>query len=184
MNILYRGGYQARWMAVARLIRDSERTVLELCFGDVMIAEYCRRSGRAWTGFDLSDEFVAHAAARGFDARQQDLQTIDVLPDCDVCVMMGSLYHFAPHLKALFQKIRRSSGRLILSEPVRNWTQSGGVLGFLAKKLTRAGKREEVFRFSEASLVRALESLRPEVRFDYRVASVARDMIVEVVWSK
>jgi len=57
------------------------------------------------------------------------------------------------------------------------------VRGFLARKLTGVGAREERFRFDEASLVRTLDALRDEVGFTYRIVDVSRDMIVEVVWS-
>ena len=184
MGFLYRGGYGARFMRVAGLIGEADRTVLELCFGDVAIAEHCRQSGRTWVGLDMSDEFVAHAVKLGFDARKQDVLRTEAFPVCDVCVMMGSLYHFAPQLRVLFRRIEKASTRFLLSEPVKNWMQAKGALGFLARKLTKAGDREETFRFDEPSLVRTLEALKAEMHFNYRVVSVARDMVVEVVWSK
>lgn len=184
MGLLYTGRYRGRFDDVCELIREDDRTVLELCFGDVAVAGYCRRQGRRWIGLDLSEAFVAHAVKRGFDARREDLLRSEVLPPCDLCVMMGSLYHFEQHLPALFARIKQASARLVLSEPVRTWTNAGGLRRYLAKILTRAGERDEVFRFTETSLIQALDRLREEVGFNYRVIRVARDMIVEVVWSK
>lgn len=182
MNLLYRGSYAERFRQVCSLIRKSDETILELCFGDVAVAEYCRQNGKRWIGMDASDAFVKHALKSGFDARKADLLRLDVLPNSSVCIMMGSLYHFEAQLPSLFLRIKGASARLILSEPVRNWTHASGLLRCLAKLLTRTDAQAETFRFTEASLTRALDDLKNGVGFDYRVVSVARDMIVEVVW--
>jgi trans-aconitate methyltransferase len=183
MGVLYKGRYRERFKRVCELIRESDGTVLELCFGDVAIAEYCREHGKRWTGLDVSDAFVAYAARRRFDARKADVARLDALPACDVCVMMGSLYHFKERLPELFRRIKNASPRFVLSEPVRNWTHANVPFRFLARALTRTDEREETFRFDEASLVQTLDELKATAGFEYRVASVARDMVVEVVWS-
>ncbi len=183
MNLLYKGRYRARFERVCALIRATDSTVLELCFGDVAVAEDCRRHGKRWTGLDLSDVFVAHAVGRGFDARQADILQAAAWPASDLCIMMGSLYHFKAHLPALFRRIHDTSPRFVLSEPVRNWTHANGFCRFLARALTCAGTREETFRFDEAALTQTLEELKAESGFEYRVVHVDRDMIVEVVWS-
>jgi hypothetical protein len=152
MAVLYKGQYQERFRRVCRLIRESDTTVLELCFGDVEVAGYCRAHGKRWTGLDASDEFVAHAANKGFDARKADLLQSAALPTCDVCVMMGSLYHFKTQLPELFLRIKSASSRFVLSEPVRNWTHANGLLNRLATVLTRTDAQVETFRFTEASL--------------------------------
>ena len=182
MNLLYRGHYRARFRRVTGLIRDTDQRVLELCFGDVAIAEFCRQRGKQWTGLDISAPFVAYAARRHHDARQADVLRTPSFPACDVCIMMGSLYHFQRNLPDLFDRIRKASPRLVLSEPVRNWTHANRLLRFLARKGTRAGSGEETFRFDEHSLRLALNALKERAGFDYRVVEVARDMIVEVVW--
>jgi hypothetical protein len=183
MSLLYKGRYQQRFQRVCALIRASDETVLELCFGDVAVAKYCQQRGKGWTGIDESAQFVAHAVSRGFDARKDDVLRMRAFPACDVCVMMGSLYHFKARLPDLFRRVKAASSRFILSEPVRNWTQTAGLLKRLAAALTRTDRQSQTFRFTEASLTQALNELRKEVGFNYRVVSVARDMIVEVVWS-
>ena len=184
MNVLYQGRYRARFSAVAALLRADETSVLELCFGDTEIAEHCRKHGIAWTGLDVSEAFVARARSAGYDARHADLSLPLALPPCDVCVMMGSLYHFKPRLEDLFCRIKSASKRFILSEPVITWTRSNRLLRFLARKGTRVGSAEETFRFDSPSLLAALDELHRSVGFTYRVVSVERDMIVEVIWSK
>ena len=183
MGVLYRGRYRARFDPVIHLIQETDSSVLELCFGDVVVAEACRRRGVNWIGLDASPVFVAHALRSGYDARQADLQTRDPLPTCDLCVMMGSLYHFESCLSELFTRIKRVSKRLVISEPIQNWTSGSGIRRCLAIALTRAGNRAHPFRFTEASLLQTLDRLSQEVGFEYHVLGVSRDMIVEVIWS-
>ncbi len=184
MSVLYRGRYRARFDAVSALLRERDRSVLELCFGDCAFARKCRGSGRGWVGLDLCEHFVERACALGFDARQADLARFTDLPRCDVCVMMGSLYHFHACLPELFSCVKAASARFLISEPVRNWAHGNRLQRYLSRKGTRAGEKEVPFRFDAASLVAALEILSRRIGFDYRVVSVARDMVVEVVWSK
>ena len=183
MNVLYKGRYRERFERVCDLIWESDGTVLELCFGDVVIAEYCRQHRKKWIGLDVSGAFVKNAKGRGFDAHLQNLSAETALPVCDVCVMMGSLYHFKAQLPDLFKRIKGSSTRFVLSEPVRNWTHANVLFSFFARVLTRTDAQEETFRFDEGSLLHALDDLKAKVGFAYRVISVSRDMIVEVVWS-
>ena len=187
MNILYLGRYRSGYDRAAALLRAADVTVLDLCFGDVRLAEYCRRAGKKWIGLDINESFIRYARRKGFDARYADLLRGDPLPDCDVCVMLRSLYHFQAVLPELFKRIKAVSGRLILAEPVRNWTNSGGLLQFLARQGTRAragGKAaEENFRFTETTLRAALDELQNQVGFTYRIVSIERDMTVEILFT-
>ena len=69
MTLLYKGRYRARFARVAALLRDEDQTVLELCFGDVAIAEYCRSHGKSWIGLDVSDGGGHLDVSRGEPAR-------------------------------------------------------------------------------------------------------------------
>ncbi|MEO5368095.1 MAG: hypothetical protein H7831_17430, partial [Magnetococcus sp. WYHC-3] len=184
MQILYRGQYQNRFQRVCRQLRETDRTVLELCFADVVVANYCRRHSMAWTGIDQSDAFVALARRRQFDARQADLLRPEKLPLCDVCVMMGSLYQFRGELEDLFLRIKACSSRFVLSEPIRNWTHSNGLLRFMATRLTRTEPYTEPFRFTARTLVQTLNRLQNAIGFEYRIVHTDRDMLVEVTWLK
>jgi len=184
MGLLYRGRYRMRFDSVINLIQDTDSCVLELCFGDVVMAEACRLRGVNWIGLDASPAFVVHALRSGYDARQSDLLKGEPLPTCDLCVMMGSLYHFESCLSELFARIKRVSKRFVISEPIQNWTSGSGLRRFLAIALTRAGNRAQSFRFTEATLLQTLDRLSREVGFEYHVVGVSRDMIVEVIWLK
>jgi hypothetical protein len=182
MELLYRGRYRARFSPVIELISETDHRVLELCFGDIIVAEACRKKGVGWIGLDVSPAFVAHAVERGYDAKKADLLTSDPLPPCDLCVVMGSLYHFESCLGELFTRIKQSSRRFVFSEPILNWTSGGGIQRFLALALTHAGNRTQPFRFTQTTLIQTLDRLSREVGFEYRVVSVSRDMVVEVIW--
>lgn len=182
MGLLYRGRYRVRFDPVINLIRETDQCVLELCFGDVVVAEACRQRGLKWIGLDASPAFVAHALQSGHDARQSDLLKGEPLPTCDLCVMMGSLYHFESCLSDLFTRIKHVSKRLVISEPIQNWTSGSGLRRCLARALTRASNRVQDFRFTEATLLQTLDRLSREVGFEYHVVGVSRDMIVEVIW--
>jgi len=184
MGVLYRGRYRERFDPVINLIQAPDSCVLELCFGDGVVAEACRQRGVKWIGLDASPAFVAHALRGGYDARHADLLNSEPLPTCDLCVMMGSLYHFESCLSDLFTRIKRISKRFVISEPIQNWTACSGIRRFLAIALTRAGNRAQAFRFTEATLLQALDRLSREVGFEYHVVGVSRDMIVEVIWLK
>ncbi len=184
MGVLYRGRYRARFDTVINLIQETDSCVVELCFGDVVVAEACRRRGVNWIGLDASPAFVTHALRCGYDARQADLLRGEPLPTCDLCVMMGALYHFESCLCELFALIKRVSRRLVISEPIQNWTSGSGLRRCLAIALTHAGNRAQAFRFTEATLLQTLDRLSREVGFEYRVVGVSRDMVVEVIWLK
>ena len=64
MSLLYSGSYYRRFAAVTKLIRGKK--VTELCFGDTVIADYCRKHGIEWTGYDINPHFIKRAAAKKF----------------------------------------------------------------------------------------------------------------------
>src|SRR6186997_1587632 len=93
MNLLYKGRYRARFEDITGLLENGTRSVCDLCFGDTVIAEWCRSRGIEWTGVDLNPHFCSRARRKGFRVLEGDLLTLD-LPAADVFVMAGSLYHF------------------------------------------------------------------------------------------
>jgi hypothetical protein len=184
MNILYGFKYRKRFEKVVNLIHPEDKSVTELCFGDIFIAQYCQKKDKRWIGFDLNDNFVEFAKKNNFNACLQDIMLLEEFPQADVFVMVGSLYHFNSDLKGLFEKIRQASQRFILSEPVINLTNQKGVVGKFSKKFTNAGKGEEAFRFNEKILLERLESLKNNLKFDYQVIDQGKDMIIEIKWKK
>jgi len=145
--------------------------VLELCFGDLVVAEYCRSHNKLWKGIDINPVFVSRAQTRGFDAQQTDIMGCETLPPSDVCIMIGSLYHFSGDLKRIFSLMLRSAPKIIISEPTTNLSHFRGPVGFLAKKCTNAGKGREEFRFTESSFSETLDKLSRELAFDYKMVN-------------
>jgi hypothetical protein len=155
MNILYGGGYKERFNRVIEQMKHSPRGsyILELCFGDTYIAEYCKNNGYRWMGIDLNLEFVEHAKKTGHDAFHLDLSTIDALPKAHVCILMGSLYHFHPDVMSILKKMSDASEVIIISEPVSNLSARKGLIGYLAKRSANVGKGNEAFRYDPQSFM-------------------------------
>lgn len=161
MNILYAGGYKKRFNQVIEQLKDlpANSQVLELCFGDTYIAEYCKNKGYRWKGIDLNRQFVAHAQKLGFDAAYGDLTSAKNLPDADVCIMMGSLYHFHPHTFSVLNKMSNAADIVIISEPVSNLSADKGILGYFARRAASVGKGNEAFRYDSISLMTLMEEI-------------------------
>lgn len=175
MNVLYGGRYARRFEPVIELIGRDAKSVCELCFGDVRIAEHCRERGMEWTGVDLNPAFCESARRAGFRVIEGDLLQADT-PAADAYVMIGSLYHFHDRLPELVEKVFQRTDRWIISEPVRNLSQRDDLLGRIARKSANPGDRQAAFRFDERTLRRALEDLG--LRVDEHARN--RDMVVEV----
>jgi hypothetical protein len=180
MNILYLGKYSDRFKTLIEKIRPDEKQILELCFGDIKIAEYCKTQGKGWTGFDINKEFIHFAQQKGFHASYRDISTSPEFPKADLCIMVGSLYHFHEEVDDLFEKIFSSCDRLLLSEPITNLSSNKGLLGFIARKSANAGKGKEQFRYNKASFLNILDELCMRKNLIYKVLEIKRDILVSI----
>lgn len=180
MNLLYAGGYRARFRSVVDWMGSDVQSVCELCFGDTWIAEWCRARGIRWTGVDLNPHFCRRARELGFDVIEGDLMSLE-LPASEVFVMVGSLYHFHDRIPSLFDRIFARTGRLVLSEPVRNLSSLGGLLGRIARSSADPGTGAAGFRFDEASLLERLAAEQRRTGRMFRSAPAGRDLLVEIV---
>jgi hypothetical protein len=176
MNVLYAGGYMKRFEDVIAQIGEA-RSVCDLCFGDTLVAEWCRTHSVAWTGIDLNSTFCARARRAGFNVVEGNLLALD-LPDADVFVMAGSLYHFHDHLAELLEMVWRHTSRLVVSEPIRNLSSSGGVIGWGARRSANPGDGHARFRYDERTLRRALAEVQGRQNFTVRTISVDRDILL------
>jgi len=173
MNMLYAGGYRGRFDHITENLMNltAGTRILELCFGDIYVAEYCKKKGLVWTGIDINNKFVTRARRLGYNAHQSDLVTLDELPKADVCIMAGSLYHFHPHHTfQILEKMVDAADRLIISEPVSNLSSRRGLIGFLAKRAASIGKGNEEFRYNFPLLLATLKEHGSSL--DCRVVSV------------
>jgi SAM-dependent methyltransferase len=177
------GRYAARFKDISsQLVHYAPGSrVLELCFGDTYIAEFCKAAGHQWIGLDINQDFIRHAQNLGFNARYEDLFSAKNFPKADVCIMMGSLYHFHHQADCLLEKILSAANTFILSEPVLNLSARKGFIGFLAKRAANAGKGNEPFRYNAATLMSLLEA--SSRRLNYTIDSVTekgKDVIVKI----
>ena len=183
MNILYGGGYRQRFEQVSKQIKDlpSNSQILELCFGDIYLADYCRKMNYRWKGLDLNRHFIKQAQSLGYDASYADLSTCDRLPKANVCVIVGSLYHFHPNVFPLLSKMASAAETIIISEPVSNLSTKNGIIGFIAKRSAGVGKGHETFRYTPDSFMKMIRE--SSVQLNYSIVAVNRykkDLIVKL----
>ncbi len=184
MNLLYKGRYERRFESIFDLLGDDTTSVCELCFGDTRVAERCKGRNVEWTGVDLNPSFCEHARNQGFHVLEGDVFELD-LPRADVYVMAGSLYHFHDRLSALADRVFERTRRWVVSEPVRNLSQSGGLLGKLARRSANPGTGDSPFRYDAVSLGAVLGRQAQRLGLDLYVRSgrraVDRDAVVELI---
>lgn len=168
MSLLYAGNYYKRFDEISKLIKGEK--VVELCFGDTVIADFCKKNNIAWTGYDINPAFVKNAVQKGFDAHLADINKLDNFASCDICIIVGSLYHFHSDPKKLIRKMLLISNEIIISEPIINLSDRKGIIGKLAKASADVNGKAQAFRFTENSLLDLLENLSKELEFNYKIA--------------
>lgn len=180
MNLIYTGSYAKRFKTITAVLSQKKpSSVLELCFGDTYIAEYCKSHNIKWQGIDINEGFVNNALVKGFNAIQGDLLGTN-FDKADMVLISGSLYHFAPgHVEELFEKVFKITSMFLISEPVKNLSSDGGLIGFIAKRSANAGKGNEHFRYTEETLMKDLNTF--SVKFNYGIQKMGfmkKDMVV------
>lgn len=180
MQLLYVAKYKKRFFDILQLVSKNDTSVIELCFGDVIIAQECKRRKISWTGLDINDYFVQNAKSKGFNASVADIGALQSLPKADVCIISGSLYHFIADIEKMLKKLLDSAPKVILSEPVVNLSSKQGIIGNISKILTNAGKGKESFRFDKTSIIETLEKYKTSLHFSYTVINCNRDILIEI----
>lgn len=160
MNIIYLGKYEQRFNIVTNLLNPKDdKTVIELCFGDTLIAEWCKLNNIKWIGFDINEKFIKKAKSKGYNAQYKDILNLENLPKSDSVVIMGSLYQFSENLGNLVNCVMNSTSQFIISEPISNLANKDNFIGYLAKKSTKVGNGNETFRYNYDSLNSALREV-------------------------
>jgi hypothetical protein len=180
MNVLYSFTYKKRFYDVVKEFSENDKNILDLCFGDIIIASECKRLGIQWMGIDMNENFVSFARKKGYNAVQNDITKIETLPLSDICIMVGSLYHFHNEICLIIDKMLASSRRIIISEPIINLSSNEGFIGKISRRFTNAGKGAENFRFNKKSIIEALDTLKIKRNFEYRIISINRDILIEI----
>ncbi|MBI3573425.1 hypothetical protein HY090_00045 [Candidatus Kaiserbacteria bacterium] len=179
MLLLYKGKYYERFTHIAKYLTG--KSVVELCFGDTILADYCRENSIRWIGIDVNQTFVKAAIKKGFDAHCADIASAESFPSADTIVMSGSLYHFHDSLHNLFKKMLASAPVVVISEPIVNLSQVQGIIGAAARSLVTVKGKKQPFRFTEPSLKDALKAVCRKLNCTYEIAErFSKDLIVIV----
>jgi hypothetical protein len=179
MSFLYGFKYRNRFIDIINTLETNDNKILELCFGDIYIAEYCKKNSKEWFGIDLNERFVRYAGRR-YNCICADLNTLDSFPASDVCIMSGSLYHFSDKLNVILGKMLSSSKKVVISEPVINLSSSKSIIGKLARISSNAGSGPEIFRYNEESFIKAINDIKIQLNFSYSVISKNRDILIVI----
>ena len=75
MDILYVGKYKQRFIPIINQIKllPVNSQILELCFGDIAIADFCKKNRYNWIGLDINKSFVEHAQKKVHFANVENL---------------------------------------------------------------------------------------------------------------
>jgi hypothetical protein len=178
MNLLYLGRYRWRFKDITNLLEQKDNNIVELCFGDIFIAEYCKKSARHWVGYDINDAFVNYALKRGHNAVSTDILSLESLPDADVLIFAGSLYHFNENMHKIWQLMTSCASKIILSEPVKNITSIKNFVGKIGARASTVRNGAEAFRFDRRSLIEMLDRFKEPYNFTYEIVSEKKDILI------
>lgn len=176
MSVLYLGKYKRRFERINALLKPNSNTVIELCFGDIHIAEHCKKNGIDWKGYDINEHFVRNATRLNYNAILKDVNTLDVFEICDTYIITGSLYHFKNDSIEILRKMIASSKQVIVSEPIKNISTTKGFVGTIASWLANAGNGTERFRFNEATFLAILN----ELNANYKIIAIDKDILIQI----
>ena len=182
MNVIYGGSYRARFELITRFVANNKiSSVLELCFGDIIIAEYCKQRNINWKGIDINPGFTEYAKKKGYDATCQDVLLVNSFHKSDICIMAGSLYHFKDHLDDILKKVFEASPLFLISEPVKNLSSRKGLIGYIARHSANIGKGAEEFRFNKQTFEEMLSQYSKKFNFEYQTLGHFKKDIVVVL---
>jgi hypothetical protein len=142
---------------------------VEFCFGDTIIAEFCKKQNINWRGIDLNENFVERAVKKGFDADKGDIDFKTEIPKSEAKLIMGSLYHFQKDVIPFLLNVLSTTQLFILNEPVSNLSQKK-ITSKMAGKLSDTGKGAENFRYTKTDLVKLAEEICEISPFSFYIA--------------
>lgn len=159
IRLLYGRHYNERFFAVAQYVNEGE-SVVDICAGDCALHRYAlKERGASYLACDINETFLFWAQRRNIKTKQLDVMESGV-PQADCVIMMGSLCQFIPNEKKVIEKMVAAAGRVvIITEPVRNWSQSRwGVLRWLGRFGSRLDSGEAPLRFTQETLTPVLQA--------------------------
>lgn len=180
MQLLYAGRYNDRFSPVKKVLKEKKcASLLELCFGDVVLASFCKDNQIEWLGMDRNQQFVTNACDKGFNAICTKITLSTEFPEMDGALIMGSLYHFKKDSKELILKLMTTSRIVMVNEPIVNFSQkkiSSRVAGFLSD----SGDGPENFRFTKETIVNLAEEVCKIAPFSFYISELGKKDITIV----
>ena len=154
------GNYFKDYQVIFSLIPSSSKKVIELCFGDIYLANICKQNQIDWTGYDISNFFVENAKKRNLNAIKANLHDCNIDTTCDAIIISRSLYHFKDTLDSFFEKLLKCSRNIIICESLNSFGNSKNkVFRMVAQYLTHSGDSDHVYRYNENSILKDIEYL-------------------------
>ena len=177
MRLLYRTTYKQKYELVAQAIPEGA-SVVDLCCGDCTIYPLLAAKNCKYIGLDINSKFVEWNRKKGIDVRLWDGTDMDI-PEADVVCIQSAFYHFIPNERQLLERmLNRARRRVIIAEPVNNWTQIEiPLLHKIAIKLTKVHGRAFERRFTEDDFTKLFSDFpKGQVKFD----RLPREMIAVI----
>jgi len=170
MRARYGHAYDERYRVVADLVPDGSH-VVDLCCGcGYLYTKFLARRGIAYTGVDLLPAMTRVLRQRPVRLVHGGVLDLATLPTGDVCVMLGSLYHFHPREADVLRRMVASAPRALLLEPVENLAQSASAtLSVLGGAATYIRGTQSSYRLDSARLDAVLAQAGVRVHGDRRV---------------
>ena len=170
------GKYFKDYHDIFSLIPSNSKKVIELCFGDIYLANLCKQDNIAWTGYDISDYFVEHALNKNFNAFKANLHEYKIKEDCDAIIISRSLYQFKYILDDFFNDLLNCSNTIIICESLKSFGNSKKRFSrMLAKYLTHSGDAKHVFRYNEKSILNDMDHLCSKFKLNVKRKIIAND---------
>lgn len=185
MQVLYGGKYYQRFVPVKKIIAEKKcKSVIEICFGDTVMAEFCSENSIRWRGIDRNEKFVNRAKKLGYDARCEKISIGMNWEESECYLLIGSLYHFKDQSADLLKDLLHSTPLLIINEPVSNVSSGKGFSAKLGAKLSNVGDGPESFRYTKKSLEEMVAGICKNLPYNYYIADESKKDITIVLERK
>lgn len=154
------GNYFKDYQVIFSLFPSNSKKVIELCFGDIYLANICKQNQIDWTGYDISNYFVENAKKHNFNAIKSNLHEYNIDIACDAIIISRSLYQFKDVLDSFFKNLLKCSKNIIICESLNSFGNSKNkVFRMIAQYLTHSGDSDHVYRYNENSILKDIDYL-------------------------
>jgi len=159
LNILYLGQYKNRFLSITNSINLKEdEKIVELCFGDILIANWCHKNNILWHGIDINDNFIKTAKNNNHSVQKKYVDDQIILPENNLVIIAGSLYHFNKSIINFIDNILSQTSKLIILEPIFNLSNLK-LLNKLLKYSSNIESKSHNFRYTKENLINVFNNL-------------------------